>query len=148
MTAINNLKGHIINDGKVIYDEVLSNGLHFSIIFMYEDKYMGKNILNHQNSSNILIESSINTGKIHTYSNGIKALIDDCRVEKSYKNKPFKDLEKIKTKDGFLAYQVELRKHTYDNIINDDSPIESRTVEWIIEVPKKYLIEKVLDSIV
>lgn len=59
MSAINNLKGHIIKDGKVVYLEQIENSLHFAVVLMYESFYDGKNTANYQNSSQLMCEAKL-----------------------------------------------------------------------------------------
>ncbi len=129
MTSLNNLKGRIIKEGNIIYDEILDNGLHFSIICKYEDKYRGANTDNHQNSSRMDLTCCINNGEMHTWTNGVVSLKGE-----EYIDKEFGELMRLKTKDGYPVYQVELMKGQ-----------TQRTLKWIVEVPREGII-KLLNS--
>lgn len=125
MTALNNLKGHIVKDGKVIYEEVLDNGLLFIIIEIYEPSYTKEN---YANSSNLWLEAVITDGNKHTWSNGIISLNDIEEQESRDGNGNFRTLNQLKTKDGFKVWEHE---HAITSI--------SRRIKWIIEVPKEFL---------
>lgn len=130
MTALNNLKGKIVKDGKIIYDELLNNGLHFLIILMYDKGYAGENFAD---SSCMLISTTISNGTFHTWTNGVVSANDVSTQEE--KNGDWRELKKETTKDGLIAKEVVYRQFIHQGK-------EFRTVKWVIEVPKAYLISK------
>lgn len=71
MSAINNLKGTVVKDGKIVYSEKLKDKLFFLVIMMYEPIYEGSNGKYWQHSSQIHVQSVISTGERVEYKNGV-----------------------------------------------------------------------------
>ena len=142
MAAINNLKGHIVKDGKVIYSEQLENGLHFVVILMYEPFYEGKNANNYQMSSRLICEALITTGNKHTYSNGTISLEEASTLEKIKENEKWKSLcTDLSTKDGFRVYQKDYQYNDYEKEEEGKKiKLKTRRVTWLVEVPKLELL--------
>jgi len=142
MSAINNLKGHIIKDGKVVYSEQIENGLHFSVVLMYEPFYDGKNAANHQNSSQLMCEATMTTGNKHTWGNGVMSLDEASIIEKADDNGKFKLLrEELKTKDGFKVWQKDYQYNEYEEEKDGKKvKVKTRRVSWLVEVPKLDLL--------
>lgn len=140
---MNNLKGHIVKDGKVVYSEPLENGLHFAVILMYEPFYDGKNSANHQNSSQLICESMITTGAKHNWSNGVVSLEAASEIERIYDNQNWKPLRQdIKTKDGFRVWQKDHQYNEYDEEKNGKKiKVKQRCLIWLVEVPKLDLLK-------
>lgn len=131
MTAINNLKGHIIKDGKVVYSEQLENNLHFAVVLMYEPFYDGKNNDNHQNSSQLICQAVITTGKKHTWGNGVTSIEEAVERQRQDNNGKWPTLQKdLKTKDGHRVWQKDYQYHE-----------KTRMVIWLVEVPKLDLLK-------
>lgn len=123
MSAINNLKGHIVKDGKVVYSEEIENGLIFAVVIMYEP-------YSKSSSSQLICEAIMTNGNKHTWSNGVISLDDAFVVEKSIDGK-FTELRKeLKSRDGFRIWQSE-------EFNNGDT----RKLSWKIEVPKNDLLK-------
>lgn len=142
MSAINNLKGHIVKDGKVVYSEQIENGLHFAVVLMYEPFYEGKNTSHHQNSSQLMCEALITTGNKHTFGNGVGSLEEACVVEKADDAGRFKSLrEDIKTKDGFRVWQKDYAYNEHEEEKGGGkTKVKTRSVIWLVEVPKLELL--------
>lgn len=115
MSAINNLNGRIVRDGKVVYSEQVENGLYFAVILMYEPFYEGKNTDNYQNSSQLTCKAIMTNGNRHTWGNGVVSLDDASVFEKSDSNGKFKPLrEELRTKDGFRVWQKDYQHNEYE----------------------------------
>lgn len=139
MSAINNLKGHIVKDGKVVYSEQIENGLHFSVVLMYKPFYDGKN---HQNSSELMCEAIMTTGNKHTWGNGVISLDEASIIEKADDNGKFKQLrEELKTKDGFRVWQKDYSHSEHEEEKDGKKvKVKTRRVGWLVEVPKLDLL--------
>lgn len=142
MSAINNLKGHIIKDGKVVYSEQIENGLHFAVVLMYEPFYNGKNTANHQNSSQLMCEAVMTTGNKHTWGNGVMSLDNASVIEKIEVNEKWKPLrEELKTKDGFKVWQKDYQYNEYEEEKDGKKvKVKTRRIIWLVEVPKLDLL--------
>lgn len=125
MTSLNNCHGHIINDGSILYEEYLEDGVIFVVIQKYEKSYVKENF---GDSSHFCLEAIIYNGNKHTYSNGVISLTNNDRQE----FEPFPKLREIKTKDGFRVFEHAYFHHEVDNK-------KCRRVIWLIEVPKEDL---------
>ena len=135
MTAINNLAGHVVSNGKVVYSEQLRPHLHFVVVKMYEPKYEKEHL---GSSSKLCIEASITTGEEHTYSNGVRSLFDAKYKEKVEESEAFKDLEQIATSQGFRVWQ---HGYSYQVFQESGKRMKSRTVTWLVEVPENELMK-------
>lgn len=133
MTAINNLAGHIVHDGIVVYDELLEPNLHFVVVEKYEPKYEKGN---YSNSSALWLATTISTGEKHTFSNGVISLIDAGENETIKEKDDFRPLRKLKTSHGFPVWESVYGEKHYEH---DGVKLKVRTVKWIVEVPKKEL---------
>jgi hypothetical protein len=131
MTSLNNLKGHIVKDGNIVYDEILPNKLHFSVVLQSMEKEIGQDWAS---SAQICIYGCINDGTIHEWSNGVKSLNGESYIETVELNETFKELQETITKDNFKVYQVSLSERVVNNK-------KQRTVKWIVEAPKDKLLE-------
>jgi hypothetical protein len=142
MSEINNLKGHIIKDGKVVYSEQIENGLHFAIVLMYEPFYSGKNTANHQNSSQLMCEATMTNGNKHTWGNGVMSLDEASMTEIADDNGKFKPLrDELKTKDGFRVWQKDYSYNEYEEEREGKKvKVKTRRVSWLVEVPKQNLL--------
>jgi hypothetical protein len=131
MTAINNLKGHIVRDGSIVYQEELRPNLYFAVAQMYEPIYDKDN---YGSSSKLWLEATITTGQTHTWSNGVNSLIEAEHFEEATEN--FNNLEKLKTSHGFEVWQ-----HAYDHrsYTKDGKTIKSRKVKWLVKLSKDQL---------
>jgi len=138
MSGVNNLKGSIVKDGKVIYSEKLENGFHFAIVLMYEPFYKGKNQANHQNSSQLYCEATITNGKRTEWSNGVVSIGDAEVCEVTLKSNKFEDISKdIKTKDGFRVWQKDYNYSEFViNVKGKPVKMKFRRLKWLVEVPK------------
>lgn len=131
MSAINNLKGHLVKDGKVIYSEQIESGLWFNVVLMYEPFYSNDKTCS---SSKILCEAVMSTGNKHTWGNGVTSLDDAAIIEYADENGKFKPLrESLKTKDGYRIWQKDVQQ-------SDHQELKSRRVIWLVDVPKIDLI--------
>jgi len=142
MSAINNLKGHIIKDGKVVYSEQVDTGLHFAVVLMYEPFYGGSNQANHQNSSQLTCDAIMTTGNKHTWGNGVMSLDDARVIQKADNNGNFEPLKKeLKTIDGFRVWQ---KDYAYNELEYEEKgkkiKVKTRSVIWLVEVPKMDLL--------
>lgn len=133
MTAINNLKGHIVNDGEVVYSEELKPNLHFVVVQMYEPKYIKPN---YGDSSKLWLEASITTGETHNWSNGVKSLIESKEIEKIKEGDSFRELRTLKTSQGFSVFEHAYGESYFEK---DGVKMKSRRVKWLVEVPKQEL---------
>lgn len=142
MSAINNLKGHIVKDGKVVYSEQIENGLHFAVVLMYEPFYDGKNSSNHQNSSQLMCEAIMTTGNKHTWGNGVMSLDEASVIEKIEATEKWKPLrDELKTKDGFRVWQKDYQYNEYEEQKDGKKvKVKTRRVSWLVEVPKLDLL--------
>lgn len=142
MSAINNLKGHIVKDGKVVYSEQIENGLHFAVVLMYEPFYDGKNTANHQNSSQLMCVATMTTGNKHTWGNGVMSLDEASVFEEVEATEKFKPLrEELKTKDGFRVCQKDYQYNEYEKEKEGKKvKVKTRRVIWLVEVPKLDLL--------
>lgn len=130
MSAINNLKGHLVKDGKVVYSEQLEPGLHFMVILMYEPFYEGKNTANHRNSSQLICEAVMSTGVKQAWGNGVISIEEAATMQQADEKGKFPPLrEELRTKDGFRVWQQD---YQYSE--------KSRKVAWLVEVPKNELL--------
>lgn len=138
MTAINNLKGHIVRDGKVVYSEDLEPGLIFAVVEQYEPFYEKGN---YSDSSKLWLEATITTGERHTYSNGVVSLVEADTKEVVEESSAFRDpLRKLKTKDGYRVWESVYGERHYVEVKNgEEVPMKSRVVKWCVEVPKEKL---------
>ncbi len=138
MSVINNLKGRIVKDAKVVYLEQIENGLYFAVVLMYEPFYDGKNASNHQNSSQLMCEAIMTTGNKHTWGNGVISFDEASIIEKSDYNGKFKPLrEELKTKDGFRVWQKDYSYNEFEEEISGKKvKIRTRRISWLVEVPK------------
>jgi len=134
MSAINNLKGHIVKDSKVLHYERLENNLYFAVVLMYEPIYDGGGF---KNSSNLSCLAIMTTGNKTNYGNGVVALDDAVYIENEI-NGCFSDLRQTTTKDGYVVSQ---KAYNYTEINIDDKKIRRRMVKWVVEVPKNDLIK-------
>lgn len=135
MTSINNLQGHKVKDGKVVYSEEIEPKIVFAVIEMYEPNYVKEN---YGGSSKLWLESCITTGREHTWSNGISSLEEVQEYEKVPAINNFRELKKLKTLQGFEVWEHAYGiKNFEDNGIN----MKSRFIKWIVEVPKKELAQ-------
>jgi len=148
MAAINNLKGTPVKDGKVVYSEQLETSLHFAVILMYEPFYEGKNIANHQHSTQLYCEALITTGSKHTWGNGINSLDEADWFEKVKSTDQFKPLrEELKTIDGFKVWQIAYKFDEHEEKEKDENGKEikvkykTRRVKWLVEVPKMSMLK-------
>jgi hypothetical protein len=103
MAAINNIKGLVIKDGKVVYSEKLENGLYFCVILMYNLSDIRNNLVR---SSELDCTCIISNGEKINYSNGVIGLNQALEIEHIV-NGEFKDLGVIYTKDKYKVYQVD-----------------------------------------
>lgn len=141
MSAINNLKGHIVKDGKVVYYELIESGLHFAVVLMYEPFYDGKNSNNHQNSSQLICEAIMTTGNKHTWGNGVMSLDEASVFEKIEATEKWKPLRELKTKDGFRVWQKDYQYNEYEEEKDGKKvKVKTRRVSWLVEVPKLDLL--------
>ena len=142
MSAINNLKGHIVKDGKVVYSEQIENGLHFAVVLMYEPSYDGKNTANHQNSSQLICEATMTTGNKHTCGNGVMSFDEASVIEKIEVTEKWKPLrEELKTKDGFRVWQKDYQYNEYEEKRDGKKvKVKTRRLSWLVEVPKLDLL--------
>lgn len=138
MSAINNLKGHIVKDGKVIYYEKLQNDLNFCVILKYEPFYDGKNSNYHQNSSQLTVETLISTGERQTYSNGVSGITEAKFIETADEKGKFEPLQELTTKDGFRVWAQE---YNFGEITIEGKTRKTRVVIWLVEVPKLELLK-------
>lgn len=109
MASTNNLKGHIVKDGRVIYSEQIKDRLYLKVILKYEPFYDGKNKMNHQNSSQIMIETVVTDGSTHNWSNGVHSFIEKIDYEEVKKGKIFRELTSFKTKSGITIKEIAYR---------------------------------------
>lgn len=139
MSAINNLKGTVVKDGKVVYSEQIENGLYFAVILMYEPFSDGKNTLN---SSQLMCEAVMTTGNKHTWGNGVMSLDKASIIEKADDNGFFKPLrDELKTKDGFRVWQRDCQHNEYEEEIDGKKvKVKIRRITWLVEVPKLDLL--------
>jgi len=70
MSALNNLNGKITKDHKIVYNELLSNGLRFIIVWMYY-------------KTTFQIDCFITDGDKYTFSNGVISFNDAYAKEQS-----------------------------------------------------------------
>lgn len=141
MAALNNLKGHIVKEGKIVYSEKLEDDLYFTVIMKYEPFF---DEIHHKNSSQLVCEACVTTGNIKSYSNGVKALEPATVVEKIRVDEKFKQLRKeFKTKDGFRVWQKDYMYDDYEEELESGEKIKvkARKVIWIVEVPKLSLLK-------
>lgn len=133
MTAINNFRGTIVREGRVIYSEEIEPNLSFCIIQMYRP-FSDKEGTPH--SSGIYIEACITTGEVYNWSNGVKSLEPAEEWEKKIKKEDFRSLHDSKTKDGFKMCEVVSREY-----FDKEDQTYNRRITWIVEVPKEALIK-------
>lgn len=138
MSSTNNLKGTVIKDGRIVYYEKLEKGLYFYVTLKYEPFYDGKNTQYHQDSSQIMIEATISNGERFNYSNGVTCISEAKYTEISDEKGKFKDLEELTTKDGFRVWQQD---YNFGETYVLDKPRKTRTVMWLVEVPKEDLLK-------
>lgn len=131
MTAINNLKGTKVKDGKVVYKEKLRDGMYFCVILKYEPSYTGSNSAHVVNSSRIELEACISTGANLTWGNGIISVIEPTIINSEQKLDIPK--EEILTKGGHVVYPRFMRQ---DN--------ENYIYAWEVNVPKEDLLKYAL----
>jgi len=136
MSAINNLKGHIVKDGKVVYSEELEPHIIFAVIQLYEPKYEKHN---YSNCSRLLLKTIITTGEKYIFSNGVESLIDAERIEEINEDENFETLREIKTLQGFKVWESSFGENNYLNTKKIKK--KSRKVKWIVEVPKNELVK-------
>lgn len=135
MSAINNLKGHIVKDGKIVYSEQIENNLHFAVVLKYEPFYDSNH---HQNSSKLCCEAVITNGNKHTYGNGVISLDEASEIQTVKGTEKFNPLrEELKTQDGFRVWQKDYQYHEDEQEIDGKKmKIKTRKLIWLVEVPK------------
>jgi hypothetical protein len=138
MAVINNIKGLVIKDGKVVYSEKLENGLYFCVILMYNLSDIRNNLVR---SSELDCTCIISNGEKINYSNGVIGLNQALEIEHIV-NGEFKDLGVIYTKDKYKVYQVDYdyRDKEHRQVLKNSNSVEYRSVGWIVEIPKKDLL--------
>jgi len=129
MTALNNLKGHIVRDGKVVYSEELEPKLQFAVIEMYEPFYEKGN---YSSSSKLWLEACITTGEKHTWSNGVQSLDETQEQEIVLLTENFRELRHLKTSQGFRVWESVMAEGKTEKT-------KYRTIKWCVEVPKEAL---------
>lgn len=136
MTAINNLKGHIVKDGSILYIEELEPNLYFAVIEKYEPKYEKDN---YASSSQLQLETLVTTGEEINSSNGVRSLNDAVEIEEIKEEEQYRTLRKLKTKQGFIVREVSYAENHYEN--ENKQKTKHRYVKYIVEVPKNKLIK-------
>ena len=139
MTTLNNLKGHLVSDGQVIYAEKLANGLTFCIIAMYEPPYEKEN---YGDDPSLYLISCVteSVNNIHQWTNGAKSFTNVYYTEKIKPGGNFKDLEKVFTKDGCEIFQ-----HAYQ--YKKTADFEERIVRWLTRTPKEFFYKIIKEQI-
>lgn len=127
MTSINNLRGRIISDGKVVYSEELKKGIVLAIIQKFDS-----------NESILTIEATITSGLKHTWGNGVVSLIEAQEIEQVQVDQNFRDLTTLTTIHGFKVKEYEYNKIEFNR---GDTKIKERNIRWLIEIPKEDLIK-------
>jgi hypothetical protein len=138
MSAINNLKGHIVKDGTIVYSEQIENSLHFAVVLMYEPFYDKEYC---KNSSRISCEAIMTTGGKHTYSNNVQSLDDAIIFQKIKVNESWEPLKELTTKDGFKVWQKDSQYQDCEELENGKKvKFKKRVLTWLVEVPKLNLL--------
>lgn len=127
MTAINNLRGYIVKDGRVIYSEKVEDAVIFVVIEKYLPFIDEKNFVT---SSVVWLEAAVTTGEEHRWTNGVLSLKENMRQEIA----PFPELRTLVSKDGYRLWE-----HAHSHYPLNGTP--SRRVMWLVEVPKEELIK-------
>ena len=109
MAAINNLRGHLVKDGRVVYSEKIKDGLYVKVILKYEPFYDGKNKMNHQNGSQIMIETVITDGSTHNWGNGVHSFNEKIDYEEVKKGESFRKLKSFDTESGITIKESAYR---------------------------------------
>lgn len=135
MSSINNFKGHIVGDGKVVYSEKLTENIFFIVSLKYEPKFSNGYC---NESSALTCEAFISNGSKHQYGNGTISFEDSKYVEEIELTAMFKELNCLYTKAG---YKCEEKPHTIENFEYNGVKMKRRTVKWTVIVPKEELLK-------
>lgn len=136
MSAINNMKGHIIKDGKIIYQEQIESGLYLIVILMYEPFHAA-----HRNSSQLICEAFISNGNKHVWGNGVISMEDAIIIEESDNGK-FSQLREVKTKEGHKVWQQDYQYDEFEREKDGKKVIvKTRKLQWLVEIPKLALLK-------
>lgn len=141
MSALNNLQGTIVKDGKVVYLEKIEGSLFFAVVLFYSSFYSGANKNNYQSSSKLECDALMINGngtEKYTYSNGVIGLSEATIIEQVEISDIFEPIRHdLKTKDGFRIWQKDYQYNEFETHKNDlKVKMKSRRVTWLIEVPK------------
>jgi hypothetical protein len=133
MSAINNLGGRIVVDGKVVYIEKLDLNIFFAVVEMYEPKYVKEN---YGISSSLLLNAFITNGVKYQHSNSIVSFLDIDYQETIDQQDEFSELKELKTSQGFRVWQ---HQYYIQKFNEDGKKKKARRVKWLVEVPKEEL---------
>lgn len=138
MSTINNLKGHLVTDGTIVYSEQIEKGLHFAVVLMYEAFYDKEYC---KNSSRIACEAIMTNGTKYTYSNKIQSIEDAVVFQKIRANENWGPLRELTTKDGFKVWQKDSQYQDCEELENGKKvKFKKRVLTWLVEVPKLNLL--------
>lgn len=139
MSAVNNMRGHLVKDGRVVYLEKIEHNLFFVVVVMYESMYE-KNMYN---SSCLMIEAMMVTGEKTTFGNGVVSYEIASISERIYPTEKWQQMRpELKSKDGFIIKQKDYNYNEWDELNGDKKVnVKQRSVSWFIDVPKEDLIK-------
>lgn len=124
MSAINNLDGKRVKDGRVLHNEKVAPGVYFTVFALFDPA-----------DSRLLLFADMTSGTAHTYGNGVVAMdkATVLRTAKAGEKLPGLDVD-LATADGLRAFQK--IGQVYEN--KDGS--KQRRDQWWVEVPKDKLL--------
>jgi len=146
-SSLNTLAGGFVKDYSVVYKEKLHNGLWFFIIQRYSLRG-DKNF--YQSSSEIYIDAIITDGALNSWGNNVVSYREVEAFEDRLQSENFAEIDtkEYLTKEG-QKYYNKIYNETQYSIPAENGKTEkrkSRTTKYVIEVDKKYMLEKVLNN--
>lgn len=124
MSAINNLDGKRVKDGRVLYNEKVAPDVFFTVFALFDPT-----------DSRFLLFADMTNGTVHTYTNGVVAM-DKATVLRTVgpaEKLPGLDAD-LATADGLRVFQK------MGEVYESKDGSKQRRDQWWVEVPKDKLL--------